>query len=132
MTGRPGVVADGERTPRRRLGPLIVVFLAVPVVLVAAFYLASRQFDVAFGDLVLALTGITAAGWFLVTRSENASLGAAGASRLGALAGWDTVYAGEMSARSSRPYGSPGVVVLVLTATVILGWIVVAVRWVLG
>ena len=122
----------GERTPRRRLGPLIVVFLAVPVVLVAAVYVASRQFDVAFGDLVLALTGITAAGWFLVTRSENASLGAAGASRLGALAGWDTVYASEMSARSSRPYGSPGVVVLVLTATVILGWLLVAIRWVVG
>ena len=132
MNERSEPTTGGERDFRRRLGPVFVVFLAVPTVLLVVLYATSVQIGVAFGDLVFALTGLTGVGWFLVTRSENESLAAAGTTKLGALAGWDELYARESASRSPRPYGSPGIVVLTLTATVILGWLVVAVRWILG
>lgn len=108
---------------------VMTVLVAVPAVLLAVLYALSVGLGTAFGNLVFVLTGVWAVAWGLATGSGGGSMRLAGTTRVGAFFGVDKAYAEAMSEGALAQYRDPGVRLATLTATVVLGWVVVLVQW---
>lgn len=118
----------GEAIP---YGRLLVVLVAAPFTLLLSLFVVSILVGVAFGDVLFLVTILWAVVWILTTGSRRASLGMAGTSRLGAWFGLDTEYARQISRGTLRQFRDPSVILAMLTVTIVVGWALVSLHWVI-
>lgn len=110
--------------PRSRVFARLLVLGAVPAVVLAGLYAGSTLVGFEFGNTVFGLTVVVVLAWIVMTGSESGGLRRAAASRGGSLFGMDERYAEEVAEGRIRRYSDPGLVLVVLLATVVLGWLV--------
>lgn len=109
---------------------ILVVFVGTPITILLTIFGISFFAGVSFGNVLFTLTGVWVVAWFLMTGSQRSTLGMAATSREGALFGMDKEYARQMSQGTLQNFRNPGVVLLILTMSVVLGWAAVAIRWI--
>lgn len=110
--------------PRSRVFARLLVLGAVPAVVLDGLYAGSALVGFEFGNTVFGLTVVVVLAWIVMTGSESGGLRRAAASRGGSLFGMDERYAEEVAEGRIRRYSDPGLVLVVLLATVVLGWLV--------
>jgi len=103
--------------------PIALFGVAVPVLVLAALYVAAGAVTVAFGDFVFGLTVVAALAWTLVGISGRRLAAARPDGELHRGSASD--YGREVAAGSYARLSAPIRLLLVLTGTVALGWVVV-------
>lgn len=110
----------------RLLRAVALFGIAAPLLVLVALYGASRLVvAVAFGDLLFGVTILTAATWLLFAGSGRRLDAARPESELARNSASD--YGSELSRGSYAALSRSGGVLVVLTGTVVLGWIAVIV-----
>lgn len=120
------MVQQREGMPSRRsriVWSLAVFGVAIPVVVLAGLYLASTMIGVAFGDVVFGLTILVVVVWVVVAGWGRRMDAARPSGELFRNAASD--YGSEVSRGRFARFASPARLLVTLTGTVILGWVVV-------
>lgn len=110
---------------RRFARPVLLFGVGVPLLAIAALYAVASAVDVAFGDLLFGLTVVAALAWTLVGVSGRRLDAARPSGELHRGSASD--YGREQSAGSYARLTAPFRLLVVLSGTVVLGWLWVVV-----
>ena len=112
-----------ESRPRRRriVLTLGLLCLVLPAALLAGLYLASERFEFSYGNVIFVLTGVVGVAWMVFAGYGR---------RMGAASPWNelvtgagTQYVKDRAEGPLRQLRSPLRLMVVLTATCVLGWV---------